>query len=147
MSEVYRGRCLCGDIEFEGAGAPKWVLWCHCESCRRHSGAPASVFAAYDDNKITVTKGAVAKFLSSPGTERGFCARCGSTLTCSNQKLPGETHFHVGAFERAAELKPTGAFYGNERLPWFNAGASALDGASALATVALKRRKNTASAT
>jgi hypothetical protein len=105
------------------------------------------VFAAYDDDKITVTKGAVAKFLSSPGTERGFCARCGSTLTCSNQKLPGETHFHVGAFERAAELKPTGAFYGNERLPWFNAGASALDGASALATVALKRRKNTASAT
>jgi hypothetical protein len=22
----------------------KWVAWCHCQSCRKHSGAPVSVF-------------------------------------------------------------------------------------------------------
>ncbi len=43
MTEGYLGRCLCGAVEFEAQGAPKWVCWCHCESCRRHSGAPASV--------------------------------------------------------------------------------------------------------
>lgn len=139
MDELYQGRCLCGDVSFEARGKPKWVLWCHCESCRRHSGAPASVFVSFGDDAVSMTQGAIAKYISSPGVERGFCARCGSTLTCSNQKLPNETHFHIGAFERAAELAPTGAFFADERLPWSEQGSGALGGLSALAQVALKR--------
>lgn len=120
MSEQsHQGRCMCGDVRFEARGAPKWVLWCHCESCRRHSGAPASVFASFANDAVTVTKGEMVKYQSSPGVERGFCARCGSTLTCSNAKLPDETHYHVGAFGDAATLAPTGEFFADERLPWF----------------------------
>jgi hypothetical protein len=29
----------------------------------------------------------------------GICAKCGSTLTCESERLPTETHFHVGAFD------------------------------------------------
>ncbi len=139
MVEIYEGRCLCGDIHFRATGKLKWVLWCHCQSCRRHSGAPASVFVAFADNAVSLTRGAIATYESSPGVERGFCARCGSTLTCSNPKLPGETHFHIGAFERAAELAPTGAFFAEERLPWFDMRSGPFDGLSALVQVALKR--------
>jgi hypothetical protein len=139
MNDVYEGRCLCGDVRFHATGKPKWVLWCHCESCRRHSGAPASVFVSFADDAVAVTNGEITKFTSSPGVERGFCARCGSTLTCSNQKLPNETHFHIGAFERAAELAPTGEFFATERLPWSEQRSGALGGLSALAQAALKR--------
>ena len=121
MTERYLGRCLCGAIKFEARGAPKWVVWCHCESCRRHSGAPGNVFVSFDNDAVTVTDGAITKFRSSEATERGFCARCGSTLTCSSSRLPGETHYYVGVFDRAAELKPKGAFYAGERLPWLHA--------------------------
>ena len=75
-----------------------------------------------------MTEGAIAKYNSSPGIERGFCARCGSTLTCANARLPTETHYYVGAFERAAELKPTGEFFAGERLPWLHV----QDGSSAV---------------
>ena len=121
MSEqTYAGRCLCGAVQFVARGAPKWTLWCHCESCRRHSGAPASVFVAFMDDRVTVTQGSITRFTSSPGVVRGFCARCGSTLTCSNARYPAETHYHVGAFERAAELAPMGELFAGERLPWMN---------------------------
>ncbi len=138
-SEIYDGGCLCGAVQFEARGAPKWVLWCHCQSCRRHSGAPASVFVCFGDDAVTTTKGEIAKFTSSPGVELGFCARCGSTLTCSSQKLPGETHFHVGAFERAAELQPTGEIFGGERMPWNGQPSGALSGLSGMAQIALGR--------
>lgn len=118
MTETFKARCLCGDVHLEAAGAPRWVLWCYCESCRGHSGAPASAFVAFANDVVTVTRGEITKFTSSPGVERGFCGRCGSTLTCSNASLPDETHYHVGAFNRAAELAPTGAFFAEERLPW-----------------------------
>lgn len=139
MSDVFEGRCLCGDVRFEAQGKPKWVLWCHCNSCRRHSGAPSSVFVSFADDTVTVTQGSIAKYTSSAGVERGFCSRCGSTLTCSNGKLPNETHFHVGAFDRAADLAPTGAFFAEEKLPWSDQRQGALGGLSALAQVALMR--------
>jgi hypothetical protein len=120
MSETYSGRCLCGAVHFEAHRKPKWVRWCHCESCRRHSGAPANVFVSFENDAVTVKKGAIAKYSSSPGVERGFCARCGSTLTCANSRLSTETHYYVGAFERAAELTPKGQFFADERLPWFH---------------------------
>lgn len=139
MDDAFEGRCLCGDVRFAALGKPKWVLWCHCNSCRRHSGAPASVFVSFPDDAVSLTQGSIAKYISSPGVERGFCSRCGSTLTCSNVKLPNETHFHIGAFERAAELTPTGEFFSEERLPWSDQRSGALGGLSALAQVALKR--------
>jgi hypothetical protein len=36
--------------------------------------------------------------------------------------LPTETHFHIGAFDRAAELQPTRHVFAEEHLPWFPIG-------------------------
>ena len=107
MSDTFKGGCLCGSVRFQATGTPRGVFWCHCQSCRRHSGAPVSVFVGFELQAYAVTKGEITKFKSSPGVQRGFCARCGSTLTCENERFPTEAHYHVGAFDRAAELKPS----------------------------------------
>lgn len=120
MSESFEGGCLCGATRFRASGAPKWTAWCHCQSCRKHSGAPVSVFVAYDEANLEVSKGAITKFSSSPGVLRGFCATCGSTLTCQSDRIPGELHIHVGAFDRAAELAPSFHIYPDERLHWLH---------------------------
>jgi hypothetical protein len=120
-TEQFEGGCLCGAVRFIATGQPKGVYWCHCQSCRKHSGAPASVFVAFEHAAYTVTQGEITKFDSTPGrTRRGFCARCGSTLTCESLRGPlaTETHFYVGAFERAAELQPTRHVFPEEHLPW-----------------------------
>jgi len=125
MSDVpdrFEGGCLCGAVRFVATGQPKWVAWCHCQSCRKHSGAPVSVFVAFPKTVYTLTKGEITKFSSSPGTRRGFCSQCGSTLTCENTRLPTETHFHVGAFDDATRFRPTRHIFPEERLPWFHTG-------------------------
>jgi hypothetical protein len=128
-AERYEGRCLCGAVRFVATGRPKGVYWCHCDSCRRHSGAPVSVFVAFERSAYSVTQGTITRFESTPGrTTRGFCARCGSTLTCEAVSLPSETHFHVGAFSDAARLVPTRHVFPNERLPWLHLAES--DGAA-----------------
>ena len=120
MSDGFEGGCLCGSMRFRACGTPKWVGWCHCQSCRKHSGAPVSVFVAYDEAKLEITKGAITKFSSSPGVLRGFCSGCGSTLTCQSSRLPGELHIHVGAFDAAANLPPSFHIFPEERLPWLH---------------------------
>ena len=122
-TEQFEGGCLCGAVRFVATGQPKGVYWCHCESCRKHSGAPVSVFVAFERSACTFSKGEITKFDSTPGrTRRGFCARCGSTLTCESLRGPlaTETHFHVGAFDEAGHLRPTRHVFAEERLPWLH---------------------------
>ena len=119
----FDGGCLCGAVRFTATGEPKGVYWCHCQSCRKHTGAPASVFVAFEQAAYTVTQGEITKFDSTPGrTRRGFCGRCGSTLTCETVGLATETHFHVGAFDLAGELRPTRHVFAEEHLPWMPMG-------------------------
>ena len=120
MSKQSEGRCLCGAVQFVATGEPLGVAWCHCHSCRNHSGAPVSVFVAFRRDAYTVSKGEITKFNSSPGRWRGFCARCGSTLTCEGEPSSPETHFHVGAFDEATGFEPTRHIFPEERLPWLH---------------------------
>ena len=121
-TEKFEGGCLCGAVRFVATGKPKAIYWCHCRSCRSHTGAPVSVFALFDRETYIVTKGEITKFDSTPGkTQRGFCSRCGSTLTCESLPDPTETHFHIGAFDRTAQLEPAKKHYFvEERLPWLH---------------------------
>ena len=75
--------------------------WCHCQSCRRHGGAPVSVFLAVRRDAFAVTKGDITRFNSSPGRWRGFCVRCGSTLTCEGEPNSPEVHLHIGSVDQA----------------------------------------------
>jgi hypothetical protein len=45
--EQFEGGCLCGAFRFIATGQPKGIYWCHCQSCRKHTGAPVSVFVAF----------------------------------------------------------------------------------------------------
>ncbi|MEQ1752918.1 MAG: GFA family protein [Micropepsaceae bacterium] len=116
--EIHAGGCLCGKVRFEVSGPPKWTAYCHCHSCRKHTGAPVSAFAGYERGNVTFVRGQLAQYVSSPGVKRGFCAVCGATLTYEGERWPTELHFHVGAFDQPDLFAPTGEAFPDERLPW-----------------------------
>ena len=111
------GRCLCGAVRFTADGEPKWTGYCHCQSCRRHTGAPVSAYAGFETAKVRFS-GDLSYFESSPGVRRGFCGRCGSTLTYEGDRWPGEVHLHVGAFDDPGTLAPKGHAFADERVSW-----------------------------
>src|SRR5437588_5951531 len=65
-TEQFEGGCLCGAVRFIATGQPKGVAWCHCQSCRKHTGAPVSVFVAFDRTAYTVTKGEITSSIRRP---------------------------------------------------------------------------------
>ena len=75
------GRCMCGAIRYELVSDPIAIIYCHCESCRRHTGAPTSALAGMRRDDVRFTQGERAIYESSPGVGRGFCRDCGTTLT------------------------------------------------------------------
>lgn len=118
MSLIHVGGCLCGAVRFQVAGPAKWTAYCHCWSCRRHTGAPVSAYAGFERDQVIFTKGQRALYASTPGVSRGFCAACGSTLTYEGERWPTEMHFHVGAFDKPEDFASQAHAFPEERLPW-----------------------------
>src|SRR5687768_10152994 len=117
-SDVHSGGCLCGAVQFEATGPAKWTGYCHCHSCRRFSGAPVSAFAGFERSQVRFTGAPLASYASSPGVQRGFCGRCGATLSYEGERWPTEVHIHVGAFDAPEDFPPTGHAFAEERIPW-----------------------------
>jgi hypothetical protein len=88
MSSETAGRCLCGSVRFVANGEPKGVAW-RGAIAKAAAGIAARPFLFSSRvTPNTVTEGEITRFNSSPGRLRGFCARCGSTLTCEGESSP-----------------------------------------------------------
>ncbi|BFZ55547.1 hypothetical protein PYCC9005_002588 [Savitreella phatthalungensis] len=54
----YSGHCFCGAVQFEISGEPKANCFCHCRSCQRLHGAPATLTSIFEKSQVHFTKGA-----------------------------------------------------------------------------------------
>jgi hypothetical protein len=66
-TEQFKGGCLCDAVRFITTGQPKGIYWCHCQSCRKHTGAPASVCVAFERIANTVIKGEITSSILRRG--------------------------------------------------------------------------------
>jgi hypothetical protein len=118
MATELTGRCLCGRVRYRAIGTPLWAAHCHCESCRRATGAPLTTYAGFTAEKFAWTAGEPATFASSPGVVRSFCDRCGTSLTYQGARWPGEVHVLAATLDRPEAVTPTREAFAEERLPW-----------------------------
>lgn len=116
-----QGRCLCGRTHYKFD--PEAVLWqahCHCESCRRACSAPFTTFFGVRDSAWRWAGQAPSVYQSSPGTDRFFCATCGSPMAYRSTSAPGEIHGYAASLERPELAEPTGHEHRDEQLPWIH---------------------------
>ncbi len=106
-----KGRCLCGQVQFEISGKLRNVVNCHCSKCRKFTGNYGAYTSVKVENlKITVDK--ALKWYKSPTDEtpnvhRGFCSECGSSLFWHPKERP-DIAVTAGSLEEPTGLKTIG---------------------------------------
>ena len=67
MASTHKGTCYCGAVQIETTGDPIDMGFCHCDGCRKYSGAPIAAFTLWKPEQVKITKGAdsLGKFKSS----------------------------------------------------------------------------------
>lgn len=115
----HQGRCLCGRYTFTVEDNPIWVAYCHCESCRRCTGAPTSIYVGYPEKSGTFSP-SPPTFASSPRVRRAYCERCSTPLAYESDSHPGETHLFRSNFPAPDHFEPTRHVFFNEREPDFD---------------------------
>ncbi len=119
------GGCMCGAVRFEVTGKPFWVGHCHCESCRKHTGAPLVTYAAFRKEQVSFTAGRREVYESSPGVGRAFCRNCGTSLTWEGHSPQSGVgmifEFHISTLDDPDVFAPENHVFYPERIAWFDA--------------------------
>ena len=118
-SNIFTGGCLCGNIRYQAAGKPIWVGYCHCEKCRRATGAAAVTHVGFSESDLTFVKGEQKVFESSPGVRRGFCADCGTPLTYDGDRFPNYIQVYLGTLDEPDALLPQAHVHTAEKITWY----------------------------
>ena len=95
-----------------------FLAHCHCESCRRATGAPVTTYVGFLSRDFRFTGALPASYHSSPGVTRTFCSRCGTPMTYEAESSPGEIHAHISTLEGPERYLPQRHVFTDEALPW-----------------------------
>ena len=125
MSEgLYTGGCLCGAVRYEITGVVSDPCFCHCASCRRATGAPMVPWGTFARDAVRVVRGRLSEFHSSAQVARGFCARCGTSLTYRHEARPAEIDVTLATLDDPTRVAPVMHVWVKDRLPWVSIGDS-----------------------
>jgi len=115
--EQREGGCFCGAVRYRVRGAPTYVGNCHCRDCQRAIGAGFVTWVGAKPENFEVTKGEITTCETSPGMQRGFCGRCGSSLTGGGDNWD-EVGITAASLDEPGAVKPESNVYLDERQPW-----------------------------
>jgi hypothetical protein len=115
-----QGRCHCGAVHFTAMGEPLFVVLCHCESCRRSTGGAVVACCGFRREDVAFAGATPTYYSSSPGVRRGFCVRCGTSLTFESTRWPDDVHLMVGNFDAPESFTPQCHVFAAERMPWLH---------------------------
>ena len=115
------GHCLCGAVTYAfDSEALIWQGHCHCESCRRATGAPMVSWFGVHKDSWRWTGATPTSYSSSSWAERWFCPTCGSPMAYRSDKLPDEIHGLAATLDNPADFEPGAHFFHRAALPWLH---------------------------
>lgn len=118
----FTGGCLCGAVRYEVSGDPIRVANCHCDDCRKVTGAAfaTNVFVKEDD--LTIQSGDLGSYShqsdSGNTMTKKFCSNCGSQVFSEGTGSPGAVGIKVGSIDDASNIKPQITVYAARALPF-----------------------------
>jgi hypothetical protein len=120
------GGCFCGEVRYavEAADAANASV-CHCENCRRTTGAPMVAWFSVKPEAFRFSAGAPVRFASTQTGAREFCGRCGAQLTFRDSRRVDEIDITTASLDDPSAVPPVEQIWAVSRLDWV-AGVHAL---------------------
>ncbi len=116
---MLKGSCLCGKVQYEIQGEPKKVLMCHCQNCRKASGAAFTTNGLLDRENFAITKGEdqIKEYEAVPGVLRRFCGNCGSPIY-SVRPATDFVVVRMGTLDSPVESRPSAHIFVGSKAEW-----------------------------
>ena len=123
VSTPITGHCLCGAVSYEIDAEPMMAIMCHCEDCRRGSGAAYSVNAVFAKDALKVDESKLKTFETigedtNMKRERKFCPECGSPVITLLAEMPEMVVIKAGTLDDPSWFEPSMEIFCGSAHPW-----------------------------
>jgi hypothetical protein len=122
VADSATARCHCGAVEIVAHFPSRFCAHCYCWSCRTTHAAGVVTWIGFKRAQVQFTRGAelLRDYLSSPGTHRRFCERCGTRMTFESEhgKWADEVHLPLALFVTPVDREPHVNSFPGERPGW-----------------------------
>ncbi|NND43613.1 MAG: GFA family protein [Silicimonas sp.] len=116
-----KGRCACGDVQYEMRDRPLFVHCCHCTWCQRETGSAFALNAMIESDVVVVTSG-LPEIVETPsasgnGQRIRRCPACRVALwsTYSGEAI---AFVRVGTLVDPGACPPDIHIFTSTKLPW-----------------------------
>ena len=115
---AHKGHCRCGSVAMRATGDPVFSVYCHCDDCRRATGAPVLAAVAFLKAGIEWESDIDLKRHTNGTAHRLFCSACGSPVAQEHDSAPDRTYFNTGFMDKPEQYPPTAHTYEGEQISW-----------------------------
>ena len=112
--------CRCGQLTATATGTPVRISVCHCLNCQKRSGSAFAAQVRFPAEQVT-TAGNSTTFTATGdngAAHFSFCPKCGSTVTYTNDSIPGTIAIALGAFDDPYFVTPTVSVWEERQHEW-----------------------------
>jgi len=117
------GKCACGHISFRVYGEPTWTAGCCCRDCARATGTPYVVWVGFSIGEVKFDNSEPTLAETSEGVLRGYCDRCGSSLTYGRAEEYDTAdrllYISAATLDDPNRFPPTEVVWYSQRPSWF----------------------------
>ena len=105
----FSGKCLCGKVSYKSHAEPVLVLNCHCEDCRRSTGAVYGTNVMVPEDQLEIN-GEVSIFshkakIGNNMTKR-FCKTCGTLMFGNSSGRKNVVSIRAGGVDQTDIINP-----------------------------------------
>jgi hypothetical protein len=120
VTTAIRGSCLCGGVKFEVTPPFLRAGRCHCDRCRKHSGAAVCTQARVLKEQFRLLDGLelIRVYGTGEGAVKAFCTVCGSSLFGGDWPEGDQVSIRMGAFDDDPGIRPQFHTFVDSRAPW-----------------------------
>jgi hypothetical protein len=117
---VLTGGCNCGAVRFELTEPLVDAGYCHCTRCQRRTGTAASISGSSAPGALRLLSGEdrLARFSPPGGSDKVFCASCGSALYSQSPARPEVVGIRFGALDGDPGIRPQYRQFVAYAAPW-----------------------------
>ena len=117
---IGQGSCYCQAIQFEFQLPVREVFHCHCNTCRRLSGADYTTWVVIPVEKFRLLSGVdkMAEFDINENSSKYFCSKCGISVYVKDSRYPGVYGVLRGTIDCQELPKPTSHCFVDHKASW-----------------------------
>ncbi|MEO0329389.1 MAG: GFA family protein [Pseudomonadota bacterium] len=115
---VHRGHCRCGGVEMHASQAPNFLVYCHCDDCRRSTGAPLLASVAFPKESVVWDNLESLAEYGNQESSRLFCNNCGSPVAQKHAEISDRIVFNTGFMDNPDAYPPTAHTFASKQISW-----------------------------